>query len=117
MFTKYNRYHYSAFPTKRTSLVPVLVADPGSVAFMTPGSGIRIWDMGWKTNPDSYSVSGINISDQISQSLETIFWVKNSKKYLNSLMRMQIPGQDLFDLGSGMEKFGSGINILDPQHW
>jgi hypothetical protein len=21
------------------------------------------------------------------------------------------------DLGSGMEKFGSGINIPDPQHW
>jgi hypothetical protein len=33
--------------------------DPGSGAFLTPGSG-----------------SGMRIPDQISQSLETIFWVK-----------------------------------------
>ncbi len=29
-------------------------------------------------------------------------------------MRMRIRGPDPCDLGSGMEKFGSGINILDP---
>ncbi len=28
---------------------------------------------------------------------------------------MQI--RNLFDPGSGIEKFGSGINIPDPQHW
>jgi hypothetical protein len=25
--------------------------------------------------------------------------------------------RSLFDPGSGMEKFGSGINIPDPPHW
>jgi hypothetical protein len=25
--------------------------------------------------------------------------------------------RNLFEPGSGMEKFGSGINIPDPQHW
>ncbi len=45
------------------------------------------------------------IPDHISESLETIFWVENT------------------DLGSGIflsmdpgRKFGSGINIPDPQH-
>ncbi len=54
------------------------------------------------------------IRDYISESLETIFWVKIFK---------------CFDLVSGMEKIrirdpgwkkldpGSGINIPDPQHW
>jgi hypothetical protein len=46
------------------------VADPGSGAFLTPGSG-----MGKK----SRSGSGMNISDHISESLETIFWVKIRK--------------------------------------
>ncbi len=41
--------------------------DPGSGAFLTPGSG-----MGKK----SRSGSGMNIPDQISESLETIFWLK-----------------------------------------
>jgi hypothetical protein len=45
------------------------VRDPdlGSGSFLIPGSG-----MGKK----SKSVSGMNIPDQISESLETIFWVK-----------------------------------------
>jgi len=52
--------------------------------------------------------------DHISESLETIFWVK-------------IPVPKFFDAdpGPGKEKirirdekkFGSGINIPDPQHW
>jgi hypothetical protein len=33
--------------------------------------------------------------------------------FLNSWMWIR----NLFDLGSGMEKFGSGINIPDLQHW
>jgi hypothetical protein len=49
------------------------VADPGSDAFLTPGSG-----MGRKSR------SGIFLT---------------------------------LDPGSGMEKFRSGINIPDPQHW
>ncbi len=32
-------------------------------------------------------------------------------------MRSQIWDPDSFYPGSGMEKFGSGINIPDPQHW
>jgi hypothetical protein len=40
-----------------------------------------------------------------------IFWVKILKFFDAD------PGSwDLFDPGSGMEKFGSGINIPDPQH-
>jgi hypothetical protein len=44
------------------------VADPGYGAFMTPGSGI-----GKKLGSPG---SGINNLDHISESLETIFWVK-----------------------------------------
>jgi hypothetical protein len=63
-----------------------------SGAFLTPGTG-----MGEKSG----SGSGINNPDHISDSLETIFWVK----ILN-----------LFDGDPGWNKFGSGINIPDPQH-
>jgi hypothetical protein len=51
--------------------------DPGSGAFLTPGSG-----MGKK----SRSGSGMNILDHTSESLE----------YLNSLMRMQIRNPGIF---------------------
>jgi hypothetical protein len=44
---------------------------------------------------------GMNFPDHISESLEIIFWVKNS------LLRIRI--RYLFDPGSGMEKFGSGM--------
>jgi hypothetical protein len=39
---------------------------------------IRIRDLGWVKNQDPYpgSGSGMNIPDHISESLETIFWVK-----------------------------------------
>jgi hypothetical protein len=46
----------------------------------------------------SGSGSGMNNPDDISESLETIFWV---------LMGIRDPG---------WKKFGSGINIPDPQH-
>jgi hypothetical protein len=49
--------------------VAISVADPGSGAFLTPG----FW-MGKK----SRSGSGMNIPDHISNSLKTIFWVKNT---------------------------------------
>jgi len=42
------------------------VADPGSGAFLTPGSG-----MGKKSG----SRYGMNNPDNISESLETVFWV------------------------------------------
>jgi hypothetical protein len=41
--------------------------DPGSGAFFTPGSGL---------GKKSGSASGMYNSDHISESLETIFWVK-----------------------------------------
>jgi hypothetical protein len=53
--------------------------------------------MGKKTR----SRSGMNIPDHISESLETIFRVKKNLKYL---MRIRI--RNLFDPGSGKEKFG-----------
>jgi hypothetical protein len=43
------------------------VADPGSSAFLTPASG-----MGKKSG----SGSGMNNTDHIPESLETVFWVK-----------------------------------------
>ncbi len=60
--------------------------------FFTPGSG-----------------SGMNIPDHISENLETILWCVSGSGIRN-----------LFDPGSGIregKKFGSGINIPDPQHW
>jgi hypothetical protein len=50
----------------------------------------------------SGSGSGINILDHISESLETIFWVK-ILKFFDA------------DPESGIEKFGSWMNIPDPQ--
>jgi hypothetical protein len=49
----------------------------------------------------------MNIPDHIFESLETIFWVT---KILKSEIFLTLGQQ------SGMEKFGSGINIPDPQH-
>ena len=63
---------------------------------------------------DLESGSGMNILDYISESLETFFWVKIIKFFDAH------PDPEIFltmDMGSGMEKFGSGINIPDPQHW
>ncbi len=48
---------------------------------------------------------GMNIPDQISESLETIFW----DKILEFLDADQDPD-------SGWKKFGSGMLIPDPQH-
>jgi hypothetical protein len=46
----------------------------------------------------------MNILDHISESLKKYFWAQDP---LNSLMQIR-------DLG--WKKFGSGINIPDPQH-
>jgi hypothetical protein len=76
-------------------------ADPESGAFLTQGSGV-----GKKIKiriPDEHP-------EHISESIETIFWVKILDIY--SFMRIRI--RTIFDPGSGMEKFGSGINIPDP---
>jgi hypothetical protein len=78
------------------------VADPnlGSSAFLTPGS----W-LGKK----SRSGSGMNIPDHISESLETIFWVKILEIFDANA---DPPSGNLFGPGSGMDK----IWIRDPQH-
>jgi hypothetical protein len=75
--------------TTRIPLTSVADPDPGSGALLTPGSG-----MGKKSG----SGSGMKNLDHISESLETIFWVKiKHLKFFDS------------DPGSGMKKFGSGI--------
>jgi hypothetical protein len=48
----------------------------------------------------------MNNSDHISESLETIFWVKILKFFV------AYPGWKKF--GSGMEKFGSGVRDKHP---
>jgi hypothetical protein len=56
------------------------------------------------------------ILDHISESIETVFGLK-IHEFFNAVPEQ---GSGIFwtlDLGSGMEKFGSGINIPDPQHW
>ncbi len=66
--------------------------DPGSGAFLTPGSG-----MGKK----SRSGSEIKVSDHIFESLETIFWVKILKFFDADVD----PGVFFtLDLGSGTEQ-------------
>jgi hypothetical protein len=67
------------------------IRDP---VFLTPGS-----EMGKKSG----SGSGIKNPNHISESIETIFWVKIL--YLNSLMRIRDPGR---------KKFGSGIRDKHP---
>ncbi len=66
------------------------VADPGSGAFFTPGSG-----MGKKSG----SGSGMNQPDHIYESSETVLWVKILEFFYA-------------DPGSGMEK----IRIRDPDY-
>jgi hypothetical protein len=56
----------------------------------------------------SGSGTGMNIPDHIYESIETIFWVKT----LNYFLRIR----DGKYLDPGWKKFGSRINIPDPQH-
>jgi hypothetical protein len=59
------------------------------------------------------SGSEMNISDHTSESLKPIFWVK--KTYI--LSRGSESGiRNLFDPESGVENFGSRINIPNPKH-
>jgi hypothetical protein len=63
-------------------------------------------------DPDPGFVSGMNIPDNISESLETIFGVK-------ILNFFDVDGDPVIflTLDPGWKKFGSEINIPDPQHW
>jgi hypothetical protein len=70
-------------------------------------------DPGWvnkKQDPDS----GIKHPGSYIRELGNNFWVKIH--YLNSLMRIRDSGNFL-TRDPGWKKFGSGINIQDPQHW
>jgi hypothetical protein len=71
----------------------------GSDAFFTPGSG---------TGQKSRSGSGMNIQDHISESSDTILWVKNTEMGPRSGMFLTLNQE------SGMEKFGSGIRDKHP---
>jgi hypothetical protein len=115
-----SRVHKLGVKTLKWATVRIQIRDPGSSAFLTPWSGIRD---GQKVRirdeqPGSYF-----------RELKKQFF---GSKYLNSLMRIRDPGWKKFgsgmekiriqdgknsDLVSGMEKFGSGINNPDPQHW
>jgi hypothetical protein len=64
------------------------------------------------------SGSGMNIPDHISESLETIFLVKNTLMYFFDAD--PDPGSEIFetlDPGWKNSNPGSGINIPDPTHW
>jgi len=79
------------------------VSDPGSYAFLvflTPGSGIR---------DGKKSGSGMNIPDHFSESLETVFRVENTR---NLWCGSGSGIWNIFDTGSGMEKFGS-VTLLE----
>jgi hypothetical protein len=71
------------------------------------------------------SGSRMFIPNQISESLGIIFWVKiPALKFIvmdpdtrSGILLTLDPGSGiLLTLGPGWEKFGSGINIPDPQH-
>jgi hypothetical protein len=59
----------------------------------------------------------MNIPDHMSESLETIFGLKLLKFFDADLGSGIVLTRDRFDPGSGMEKFGSGINTTDLQYW
>jgi hypothetical protein len=64
----------------------------------------------------------MNNPEHISESLETIFWVKKILKFFHAvpgsgMEKNRIRDPEWKKCGSGIEKFRSGINIPDPQHW
>jgi hypothetical protein len=54
----------------------VVDPDPGSGAFLIPGSGTRIRKPGFKRNPDHGS--GMNIQGNFFESFETVFKDENT---------------------------------------
>jgi hypothetical protein len=55
------------------------IRDPGSGAFLIPGSEIRIRDQGWKKIQIQDPGSGMNIPDLIFEYRVSILWVKNTE--------------------------------------
>jgi hypothetical protein len=84
------------------------------------GSEIRclfdpwIRDPGWVKNQDPDPGSRMNIPNHISETLETVFWIKILKFFYADADADPII---FLILDSGWKKFGSGINIPDPQHY
>ncbi len=76
------------------------IRNPVSDAFLIPGSGMG-------NNQDPRSGYGMNNPDNISESLEAIFW---GLKYSNSLMRIRDPWWKIFVSEIRNEK----IRIRDP---
>ncbi len=74
-----------------------------------PGSGIRTRDVK-NVDRDPGTGSGMNIPDNFSRSLETVFGLKILKSFIWI--------RNLFDPGSWMENSnpGSGTNMPNPQH-
>jgi hypothetical protein len=70
-------------------------------------------DPGWVKNQDPGSGSGMNNPDRISESLETIFWVK-ILKFFDADPEF---GMEKIRIRDGKTSVSeSGINIPDPQH-
>jgi hypothetical protein len=57
------------------------VADPVSGAFLTPDPGSAFLTMSSRMGKKARSRSGMNTEDYISESLETIFWIKILKLF------------------------------------
>ncbi len=98
------------WPFLETCSCSVADPDPESGAIVTPGSGIRYGKKIRIRDPDPGSGSGMNNPDHISDFFGLgIFCCLGifGLKYLNSFMRIWDPRR---------EKYGSGINIQDPQH-
>jgi hypothetical protein len=82
-------------PASLRTLVSSSVGDPGSGALFDPR------DPGWTKNQDP-DPGGMNIPDPVSESLETILWVKILKFF--DMDANPDPGWKNSDPGSGMEK-------------
>jgi hypothetical protein len=63
----------------------------------------------------------MNNPDHISESLESIFWVKKTLILLcrsgSGIFFTLDPGYEMKIFGSKLQETGSGINIPAPQHW
>jgi hypothetical protein len=79
-----NKNNSDMYSTVRVLIIIISVADPdpGSGAFLDPGS--RMQDGLKKRYPDPGSGSGMKIPDHISESLETIFGSKKTSRISNT---------------------------------
>jgi hypothetical protein len=76
--------------------------------------------MGKNQDSDPGSGSGMNIPDQIFESLETIFGVKKILKFFDADVDADLGSENIFDPGSGIRDGknsgpGSWRNIPNPQ--